>query len=646
MRFVDVDVLAEHTGTQIPPLEVRLDLRPGDKVGLYEQVRDASLGAGYTPLEAIILGSPEPGWFVGETEDGREISFHAGNVADVEMGSPSMGGMFDWFQKIVPPMPGAVPKAPPSQLPAQVPEQTESRGLLSKLKSLLPSAPQAEGPKASIFDIFKKKPGLPAQRGPQAVVQAEKKESFFSILSPKSKTVAPFARAFSDIAVPKGPNPLTPYIEKFKEVFKIIPKSPEPPPPPPTKEGQMTLWSGLFEEKKEGEERPFSEVFTMFRPEEVQPVQEVLPPDLPKNLHRDMKILPMPRRTTLFPSVEDVARGLMGLYNPIDELWDMLREARENPRWIKYKERYGFAKEKFESIGTCGGPPTVFQELSSLMHIPWEEFRKRAKIVDRGESEEWVDDDLVWEDIVFPATELMTEAFNLIKPPDLPGTFSFEREIHGDSFCMLVATYTEGQEREGSYDQWKKDNSLESPEEVVAGLRRDDINPETALRQLEDEIKQLTSDLGKLDKASGTFQEDFDELSSMIQYRKEIIDQIMEEASGPPPPPPAPEEEPADLNEMIKDLEQNIIEQERSMVGVFETLESLNPQDPKTKALAAELKKSMEEGRKSLQSLTEQLSNLVSLKESSEEIADVVTEEVEKEEKSKRQSKKRRKKGK
>jgi hypothetical protein len=299
----------------------------------------------------------------------------------------------------------------------------------------------------------------------------------------------------------------------------------------------------------------------MFTPAEVQPIQEVIPPDVPQNLHRQMKILPMPRRQSLFPSIEDVARGLMGLYNPIDDLWDMLREAHNKPKWKEYLQKYGFAKEKFESLGSCGGPPTVFQELSSFMHIPWDEFRNRAKIVDHGESEEWVDEEKIWEDIVFPSTEIMTEAFNLIKPPDLPGTFGFEREVHGDTFCMLVATYTEGEEKERAYEEWtketsaeevipplekdiyehwKEENNAETPQEIIAQLQKDDIAYDQALNQMETEISQLVGDINSLDKESGTFKEMFDELRSQVEYRKELIQGISHLLSeGLPPEPEA-----------------------------------------------------------------------------------------------------------
>jgi hypothetical protein len=280
-----------------------------------------------------------------------------------------------------------------------------------------------------------------------------------------------------------------------------------------------------------------------------------------------MKILPIPKHTALFPSVEDIARGFMGLYNPIEELWDMLRTTSQKPIWKDYIKKYGFAKERWETIGTCGGPPTIFEELSALLHIPWEEFRKRAEIIDHGdEGEEWVGDDDIWMEIVFPATELMAEALELIKPPDLVGHFGFEREEHrmesGEpTFCMLVLTYTEGEEKEGAYEEWKKetapereeevmppleesvyeqwkeDNNAETPEEIIAQLQKDDIAYEQALTQMENEITQLVGNINSLDKESGTFQEIFDELRSQVEYRKELIQgihKILSEGLEPP----------------------------------------------------------------------------------------------------------------
>src|SRR4029078_1007246 len=171
MIFADAHVLALEGGPAAPPLEVRLGLQPGDKVGLYQETRHASMGSGYVPIEAVILGSMEPGWFVGETEDGQQIQFHAGNIADVELGSPSMGRVFEWSKKKPTPppsipVPGSVislpsgPQAPGT--PSYQPPPAESKGLISKLRTFLP--PSASAEQKSVFDYFKKEPpksGLP-----------------------------------------------------------------------------------------------------------------------------------------------------------------------------------------------------------------------------------------------------------------------------------------------------------------------------------------------------------------------------------------------------------------------------------------------------------------------------------------------------
>lgn len=551
MIFADADVLALEGGAAVPPIEVRLGLQPGDKVGLYQEMRHPSMGSGFSPIEAIILGSTEPGWFVGETEDGHQIHFHAGNIADVELGSPSMGGVLDWFRKKTPaplPLPGSVISLPGTPQPAGSPSYQppgESKGLIERIKTFFTPS---EGEKKSVFEYFKKE-------APKSGLPAVKKPSMFAFLEPGKKAVVPFSKTFSDIALPKGPTFLAPYLKKIEEVFKIIPASPPPGPP------IQPLWEGMFEKPTEAEkakEKPISEIFKMFTPDQIQPAKEVMPPSVPQRMHRSMKILPMPRHTSLFPSVEDIARGFMGLYNPIEELWDMIRAASSKPIWKDYIKKYGFAKERWETIGTCGGPPTIFEELSALLHIPWDEFRKRAEIVDNGdEGEEWVGDDDIWMEIVFPATELMSEALELIKPPDLVGHFGFEREDHrlasGElTFCMLVMTYTEGEEKEGAYEEWKKEtaaeieepeeippleedvyeqwkqeNNAESPEEIIAQLQKDDIAYEQALTQMENEITGLLRNINSLDKESGTFKEMFDELRSQVEYRRELMQGIV-----------------------------------------------------------------------------------------------------------------------
>jgi hypothetical protein len=552
MRLADADVMTQADGT-IPPLEVRLDLQPGDRVGLYEEVSHPSMGAGYSPIEAVVLGSPEPGWFVGETEDGQEITFHAGNVADVMMASPHMGGIFDWFKRLAPPPPGAmVPsQQPSSQLPAErAPNPEERKGLIAQLKTLFVApfesksqelTPGAE--KGSIFDIFKVAPGkagLPAQRESGEVTRYEKKSGMFSFLNPGTKVVIPFAEKAASMVLPEGPGPLAPYIEKALAPFVIIPKSPEPEPYEVRKAKQVELFSGMFPEV----EVSAADMFKMFPKEEIQSYQEVIPPDIPERLQRKLKALPMPRRTTLFPSVNDIARGFIGMYNPIDELWDDIRRVQTTEKWKAYIEKYGFAKEHYETLGNCGGPPSMFQELSAFLHIPWEEFRNRAILIEEAEYERWAPDEQqekIWEELVFPSVELLTEALEFIKPPDIPGHFTMEKDKgHG---CMLLFTYTEGDEKLGAFEEWKKvketqrkveDQDAISPEQVVAKMKEDQIDPQEALASAENSIFDAIAERDRLDKRSENYQAEYDALTEGIEYLRAIVREILEDLSEEP----------------------------------------------------------------------------------------------------------------
>jgi len=545
MRLADADVLTLGDGN-IPPLEVRLDLQPGDRVGLYEEVRHPSMGAGLSPIEAIVLGSPEPGWFVGQTEDGREITFHAGNVADVQMGSPEMGGIFDWFKRLAPPVPGAmIPVEPPSsQLPTLPAKPEERKGLIAKLKEafVAPFEPMSREmvpatEKKSIFDFFKKpKTGLPQERAGGEVTQYEKKPSMFSFLEPEAKgPLTQFFDKAAEIALPDRPGPLAPYIEKALEPFVIIPKSPEPEPFEAKQARQMEMWSGMFEKEPEVKV-PHSKMFEMFAKEEIQPYSEVIPPEVPKSLHRSVKVLPMPRRQTLLPSLEEVARGFMGFYNPISELWDTIRQVRATPSWQEYLAQYGYAKEPLESLGNCGGPPDIFMELAAFMHIPWEEFRNRAEVEEHDEEEEWVNDDLVWMEIVIPAIELITKALDMMRPEDIPGHFIMEKgDDHG---CMLIITYVEGEEKEGAREEWEEDQQEQykqameeqeekDPQEIAEALEKGIVEEEQA-------ILELTEQLEKLVPGSKEFKAIGKELKDNLSEAKANLQALTEELSNLP----------------------------------------------------------------------------------------------------------------
>lgn len=528
MRLADVDVLAREEGVAIPPIELRLDLQPGDRVGLFEEVRHPSLGAGLSPLEAVVLGSPEPGWFIGETEDGEQIEFHADQVADIELGSPSMGGMFDWFKRFVPkpptpPDPGIIRL--PSMLPVPL-RPEEKKGLLTQLKSFL-RAPifakkEALGPKTKatgIFDVFKKPPvppGLPAERGERGVTPAETRPSVVSVFQAQEKVIIPFLEKLTEpmMVFTAEHKVVIPFVEAITAPARVFPKSPELEPFEVREAKQMELFAKMFPEAPEAPPpKPTKEVFSVFSEEEVQPYGEVIPPSVPKKLHRDMKVLPLPRRTTLLPSVEDVARGLFTFYEPIEDFFNLIRDEKRSQAWNQVLQEEGVVKFQFESLGTCGGPPSYYEELASFLHIPWKEFKERAvieEVEDGGETyEEWVDDEKVWMDIIFPASEIMTEAMNLLKPDDLPGRFTID--WNDDHKCMLVLSYMESMEQ------------VKGP--ASAPLEAD---PRELLTSLEDQLFAMRTELEEVDPNVEGYTEVRQEFENEIQSIRNEIASVQE----------------------------------------------------------------------------------------------------------------------
>lgn len=552
MRLADADVLAVEEGAMIPPLEVRLDLRPGDRVGLYEEVRHPSMGSGYSPIEAIVLGCPEPGWFIGETEDGREVTFHAGNVADVCHASPAMGGLFDWVKKLAPPGPGEMiqrPMPPPSPL-LPAPAGPERKGLIAQLKSLFvpPTvSPEGGSPPKSIFDVFRKPEvpaGLPAERPSGTIAPRTERPSVISVFAPQEKTVIPVVEQVTAPAVYLAPGEKTviPFVEAITAPAVVLPKSAELEPFAVREQKQKELWSRVISEVAP-EGAPIEKVVEIFTPEEVQPEAEVIPPNIPARLHRTIKVLPLPRRRELLPSVEEIARGFATTYQPIDELWEVFRRARQSSEWQQNIEKYGTAKEEFETLGTCGGQPHLLAELSTFFHLPWEELRNRAVIEEQGDQERWVNTDRIWMDIITPLTQRITQAFDLLKPPDLPGQVVLEpAEPHGphEEPCVMTFAYVEGEPTEepekpryvGPSTEIPEEEEEEEGQETEAAEEFTSESLEEAQIRLEKEMVFFLQEREKLNPKDKDYRAKLAYLEREMESRRNLMKEIVQAISA------------------------------------------------------------------------------------------------------------------
>jgi hypothetical protein len=489
MRLLEVEEMAD-----CPSAAERMGLGPGDTVGLL--VHSPSIdgwGDGVGRMEAFVVDVTSPGRYVGELPDGSPVRFGERNVAWI---NPALGGIFDLFipkkreeaaQPGLPALPRpAEPPAPPKKSffeifrpapPAEPPPAPP--GVLIPAP---PPAPPGLPRKPSIFDIFRRRdpgvpPGPPAMRpeAPLAPPEPEKPSMF-----------APLA--------PGGPGILERIREKIKQTFIPLTKpgllTPQPPkmfeviqPTPEVdfearKVRQMELWRTLF--PPTGEERPIKEMFKIFEPKDVEAEEQVRQRG---GMPAYSKVLPLPARNMLLPAAFDVARGFMTFYEPVSELWDRIREVRADPAFQREVQkgvdgRGPGGRFEFESLGTCDGPPDVFQETASFFHIPWEEFRNRAEIVletdaEGNEYEEWVDKARIWEEIMYPLAEIIHEAFEMMKPEDIPGEFILQWNEHG---CLLGITYIEGQPVGAMYIQdnpyvtgeWEEYGFEPAPEEPEA----------------------------------------------------------------------------------------------------------------------------------------------------------------------------------
>lgn len=438
MRLADADVLLGE-GCALG-WEERSSLSLGDCVHLVEVTE-----RGPESRAAYVVDVPTGETYLGELEDGSLVEFGPAEVVDVHRGRHEMGGIFDWVKKTFlppPPLPpesrALVPAAPQPMIPS--PE--ERKGLLAPIRKFFKGLKPPSG--ASMFEAFRPKSQLPVEAQESIPASYIPPASMFSTFDPSAPgPLSRFAEHAGTIAVPSVPGPLAPFVERAQEVFQPFQASPEPEPFEAAQARQQELWSGMF-----SEQAPVAEAADIFKPfdksEVVSYKQAIRDFPVPKGYsHKDVKILRLPPREELFPEVEDVARGLLEFYDPIDKkLFDYIRDTRSEDWWKGTVEEDGISVLHLESLGNCGDWPDVLTEVAAFLNIPWMALRSLAEVAEDEEgSEEWEDVSLVYDNIVYPAADLIAKAANLLKPADLPGHFEVSwDEDHG---CMLILNYVE-----------------------------------------------------------------------------------------------------------------------------------------------------------------------------------------------------------
>lgn len=433
MRLADADVLL---GDGSLGWEERASLGLGDCVHLVE-VTDY----GPESRTAYVVDVPYEGAYLGELEDGTIVEFGPSEVVDVKRRTHSMGGVFDWLKKTFIP-PNFDPQSR-TLVPARqevIPTQEERRGLLAPIKKFFKGFVPRGG--ASMFDVFSRKPQLPVEAGEQAAAPYIPPVSMFSTFDPdRPGPLTGFSDTAGAIAVPSVPGPLAPVIERVQEIFQPFQESPAPESFDAAKARQQDLFSGMFAAAPPVEA---ADIFRPFKKSEVISEKEAIRDfPVPKGYGvKDIKILRLPRRTEVFPTPEDVARGIIEFWDPIDDAFRDIQKTRGEPWFQEELVENKIAEIPLESLGNCSGWPDIMTEVAAFLNIPWQALREHAEISDMGsDEEEWEDVSQVYENIVYPAGEIITEGLNMIKPDYLPGYFSVA--IDGDHGCMFVIKYVE-----------------------------------------------------------------------------------------------------------------------------------------------------------------------------------------------------------
>lgn len=448
------------------------ELRPGEVVGIVGETDDGLIRA-----VATVIEQTGDYWYTGELEDGSPVEFRIDQVEEL-LGGPAyeLSGFMDWFKKkpkaeesksLIPIDPQQVIYVSPSGV-ARYEESVPKRSFLTPIKEAVKSFFTSIPEKARATKQLFKGDIIPAPS--QELAPHKKPSSLFAQFMPPEDALAPAIKKLEAIIPPEGPTPLAPYIEKAQEIFQHVQASPQPISEETRAQEKEALWAGMFQESKPEEalHTVFDEIvkpekqkkqkrLERFPQEQVVTEETVQVPETVYEHGRSdiaIKPLPMLPRNSVFPTVEDIARGLIGFYAKQDRKGRYKEEfpnkffkdfAEISKAFRKDEESAPITMEPFETIGLCDGHPDPFEGMSVFLQIPWEEFRRRAVIeeTDEGE-EEWTDVNAITEEIMMPAMQAIEDAFELIKPEGLPGRFM----VSYSQDCGCLNMYYVDQKRE------------------------------------------------------------------------------------------------------------------------------------------------------------------------------------------------------
>lgn len=275
-----------------------------------------------------------------------------------------------------------------------------------------------ENEMSGIFDFLKRKKeqkslfDLPAPSPPKPgeLIPAKKaeKRSLIDIFRPKPHLPARPEPGKKEISLP--------------EVFAPkLPALPEAPPPPP----KQIEWGELIPPPSPPEAKPISEVVRTFRSRESPApkyvfIQPSAPPEIEPRRSFELIVAPQTRVEWKLPSVEELAAHFRRTNN-LEAMWDYIRNVRADP---------DFKREQLASSWrgvpiTVPLDPIVYREkytdFANFYGIPWAVMELYLNVPPALEKEA---EEALWKNVISPLNIMVPEAFELLKPQDIPGFFN------------------------------------------------------------------------------------------------------------------------------------------------------------------------------------------------------------------------------
>lgn len=267
-------------------------------------------------------------------------------------------------------------------------------------KGLIPLPPP--GPAPSFFEVFKPKPQYPAPLEPPPAAPPE----------PPRGGILRMFEAFA-------PAPVRPEAG--------LPAIPEEPPPT-----EPVVWEEMFGAPSLPEEPPITTMFIPPTAEQQLPVPVPTPPSAPIPRpgewprHTFIRIPKLPGVVGQWtpPSPQELAEHLKTIFL-LDAIFPEVSAVRSTPDWgQKLIEHTSRGQPMAHRID-----PVVYQNLytdfAKLFNIPWEvvegyigHARTKGELAKATE--------VFMEDQVMPLIDRLVEAFEILKPQDLPGWFSVD----------------------------------------------------------------------------------------------------------------------------------------------------------------------------------------------------------------------------